>query len=102
MRKALGLGLLLAAVSAQAWATDNRLAQAVRDNDLKAVKSLLAAHADPNALLPDRSTVLAWAVDRQNEEMVRLLLAAGALPRALSPGAVQPLALACELGDAAI
>ena len=41
-------------------------------------------------------------MDRQNEDAVRLLLAAGARPRALAPDAMEPLSLACELGDAAI
>ena len=66
------------------------------------IKSLLAAHADVNAPLPDKSTVLAWAVDRQDEESVRLLLEAGARPDISDVDGAVPLTLACELGDPVI
>jgi ankyrin repeat protein len=78
------------------------LLQAVRAGDIDGIRAALAARADVNAQLPDKSTALSWAVDRQNEDAVRLLLAAGARPRALAPDAMEPLSLACELGDAAI
>lgn len=103
MKKAMVIGLLaMVALPARAGVAENRLLQAVRDSDHAGIRSALAAKANVNALLPDRSTVLAWAVDRQDAESVRLLLAAGAKPSALVAGAVQPLALACELGDPAI
>ena len=69
---------------------------------MTAIKSLLAAHADVNAPLPDKSTVLAWAVDRQDEESVRLLLEAGAKPDVSDVDGAAPLTLACELGDPVI
>jgi ankyrin repeat protein len=103
MKKILVIGLLvLGAAPAWAGVAENRLLQAVRDGDHAGIRSALAAKANVNALLPDKSSVLAWAVDRQDAESVRLLLAAGAQPRALVAGAVQPLSLACELGDPAI
>jgi ankyrin repeat protein len=46
--------------------------------------------------------VLAWAVDRQDVESVKLLLAAGAKARPVAAGGVEPLSLACELGNPAI
>ena len=102
MRKALALGLILAAAPAAfAGPAENRLLAAVKDGDHAAVKAALAAHANVNAPLPDKSTVLAWAVDRQDAESVRLLLAAGAQSR-VAAGGVQPLSLACELGNPAI
>jgi len=103
MKKTLAIGLLVLG-AAPAWAgmAENRLLQAVRDGDHAGIRSALAAKANVNALLPDQSSVLAWAVDRQDAESVRLLLAAGAQPRALAANAVQPLSLACELGDPAI
>ena len=104
MRKTLILGLMLAGAAQAAWAgvPENRLLAAVRDGDHAAVKAALAAHANVNAPLPDKSAVLAWAVDRQDAESVKLLLAAGAQPRAVAAGGVQPLSLACELGNPAI
>ncbi len=94
--------LLLSSAPVLAGPAETRLAQAVRDNDVRAMRAAIAAKANVNAPLPDHSTVLAWAVDRQNVEAVRLLLASGAQPRALTPGEVSPLVLACELGNPAI
>ena len=103
MKKAMVIGfLVMAAVPARAGVAESRLLQAVRDSDHAGIRSALAAKAKVNALLPDKSSVLAWAVDRQDAESVHLLLAAGAKPRALAAGAVQPLSLACELGDPVI
>jgi ankyrin repeat protein len=104
MSRALAAGLLLlcSSLSAVAGPAEDRLLQAVRAGDLDGIRAALAAHAHVNAPLPDHSTVLSWAVDRQNGDAVRLLLAAGARPRAAAPDVVQPLSLACELGDAAI
>jgi ankyrin repeat protein len=104
MSRALAAGLLLlcGSVSAVAGPAEDRLLQAVRAGDLDGIRAALAAHANVNAQLPDQSTVLSWAVDRQNEDAVRLLLAAGARPRAVASDAMAPLSLACELGNAAI
>ena len=81
---------------------EDRLAEAVRDNDIVAVKSLLARHANPNARLADKSTALAWAVDRQNGDMVRLLLAAGAKADIADFQGSTPIVVACQLGDPGI
>src|SRR5471030_1732575 len=105
MKKALGISfLLLNAFIANGWAgaLETHLAQAVRGSEHEAIGRLLASGANPNAQLPDESTVLDWAVDRQDQETVRLLLAAGARANALDPMGVSPLSLACELGDPAI
>ena len=102
MKKAFGLGvLLLGAATASGWAgpAEDKLVDAVRANQHAAIKSLLAAHADPNLPLPDKSTVLAWAVDRQDAESVTMLLAAGAKPNVIDVSGTSPLALACELGN---
>jgi ankyrin repeat protein len=102
MKKALGFALLfLTALPAAGWAgmLEDRLAQAVRSNDHAAIKNLLASHANPNAPLPDKSTVLVWAVDWQDEETVRLLLAAGAKPDTADIQGATPLIMACELGN---
>jgi ankyrin repeat protein len=106
MRKSLGLGLLgvclLALPASASGGADNRLIQAVRGDDHAAIKRLLAAHVNVNAPLPDKSTVLAWAVDRQDEESVGLLLSAGAKPDVADAEGVTPITLACELGNPVI
>ncbi|HYJ35285.1 MAG TPA: ankyrin repeat domain-containing protein, partial [Rhizomicrobium sp.] len=103
MRKQFVLGFcLLGALPALASAVDDRLAQAVRGDDHAAIKSLLAAHADVNAPLPDKTTVLHWAVDRQDTESVHMLLAAGAKPNIAGVDGATPLTLACERGGAEI
>ena len=105
MRGALLVGILVTvAVSSIAGAgvREDRLLQAVQADNHAAVQSLLAHHADPNAPLRDKSSVLAWAVHRQDEESVRLLLKAGAKPNALDIDGASPFMLACELGGPAI
>jgi len=102
MRKALVCCVLMLLGASPAFAGDSRLVAAVKDGDHAALKAALGRHADVNAPLPDKSSVLAWAVDRQDAESVKLLLAAGARPRALAAGAVEPFSLACELGNPAI
>jgi uncharacterized protein len=105
MKRALGLVFLfLGTFPADCWAgvLENRLAQAVRENDHVAIKNLLANHANPNATLPDKSSVLVWAVDRQDTESVRLLLAAGAKPNVADFQGATPLTVACELGNPSI
>lgn len=89
------------AVSANAFAgiREDRLLQAVREDGHRAIQTLLAEHANPNAPLPDKSTVLAWAVNRQDEESVRLLLKSGAKPNSLDVDGASPFLLACELGN---
>lgn len=105
MKKAIGFAFLLLAgfpAVGRAGVLEDRLAQAVRSNNHAAVKSLLARHANPNASLPDKSTALVWAVDRQDAETVRTLLAAGAKPNAADIQGATPLIIACELGNPAI
>jgi ankyrin repeat protein len=98
MKKLLAL-LLLSATPAMAGMLEDRLAEAVRGNDVAAARSLLARHANPNLALPDKSTALTWAVDRQNPEMVRLLLAAGAKTGHADFQGATPLVVACQLGN---
>ena len=105
MRSELLIGFFLAGVvctDVRAGIREDQLWQAVRGDDHQAVRTLLAAHANPNTPLPDQSTILAWAVHRQDEESVRLLLKAGAKPNALDIDGSSPFTLACELGDPAI
>ncbi len=95
MKKALIAALMLGTAPVWASLAQDRLLTAVRGDDHAAIKALLAQHADVNAPLADKSTVLAWAVDRQDEESVRLLLAAGAKPNLTDVSGATPLLLAC-------
>lgn len=97
---AAGLATLLAA-PAMADA-DTRLLAAVQSQDHATLKALLAKHVNPNARLLDKSTVLEWAVDREDEEGVRMLLAAGASANIVDDQGSTPLLVACELGNDAI
>src|SRR6185437_1556310 len=97
MKKLLGFGLLGLLGVAPAFASgeaDTRLVQAVRGDDHAAIKRLLAAHVNVNAPLPDKTTVLAWAVDRQDVESVHMLLAAGAKPNVAGVDGATPVTLA--------
>ena len=58
--------LTFAATTLLAAPADLRLINAVKNNDLKAVRSLLAQHADVNAVETDGSTALHWAAQRNN------------------------------------
>lgn len=73
----------------------------------------LASAVDPDQVLADGSTPLAWAVESQNLAMVQLLLSHGAHPDYQAPAAAEPqfsldanrfspLLLACQYGDAEI
>ena len=95
----LGFCLLAALPVSASGVADSRLVNAVRGNDHVALKRLLAAKVNVNAPLPDESTVLAWAVNRQDVESVRMLLAAGAKPNSADFNGITPVTLACELGN---
>src|ERR1700709_2094355 len=100
MKKLFGLGfILLSMLPASAGVLENRLAEAVRNNDGVTIKALLAKHAAVNAPLPDKSTVLSWAVDRQNAQSVDMLLAAGAKPNVVDVDGASPLTSASERGS---
>ena len=54
------------------------LIDAVKNNDVTAVRRLLKQHAEVNAQEGDGSTALAWAAYRDNLPIADLLLRAGA------------------------
>lgn len=55
------------------------LHEAAKNGDVREVRDLLAAGADPNAREPgDNTTPLHWAAARRNADIVRMLLDAGA------------------------
>jgi ankyrin repeat protein len=81
---------------------DAQLEHAVRTGDHGAAGRLLAAGADPNRPLPDGSTLLAWAVERQDGEMVKRLLARKANVEGGADPAAAALIVACQYGDPSI
>src|SRR5690349_8340395 len=94
--------LALAATTLSAAPVDLRLVNAVKNNDLKVVRSLLTQHVDVNAPEPDGSTALHWAAQRNNLEIADLLIAAGANAKATTRYNITPLFLACTNGNAVL
>lgn len=78
--------------SGSAGASD--LTEAVRHQDVPAVRALLKQQLDVNAPDADGSTALHWAAQLDNRELVDLLLAAGASATATTRYNVTPLYLA--------
>src|ERR1700677_4328116 len=89
-------------LAAPAPTPEVQLADAVKNGDAAAVKSLLAKKADVNAAAADSSTPLDWAVDRNNLEIADLLLGAGANVNGATRYKITPLALASANGNAAM
>jgi uncharacterized protein len=99
----LGFASLLAVTSLTHGAPDDlRLITAVKQSDVRAVKSLLASKIDVNATDVDGSTALHWASQRDNLEIVNLLLVAGANPKISSRYNITPLYLAAVNGSPAV
>lgn len=84
-------------------ARDTRLADAAAQDDIDAVRALLAQHADVNAAQNDGATALHWAAMKGDLEMVHLLLESGANVKAATRiGSLTPLFLAASNGSAAV
>ena len=88
-------------VSVGISSAQGRLIDAVRANDVDAVRTLLDARADVSAVQPDGTTALHWAVERDAIEIVQLLIRAGANVKATNRYGATPLWLASLNGNAA-
>jgi ankyrin repeat protein len=92
----------LALASGVGLLANRPLVDAVKRNDVAAVRSLLEARADVNGAEPDGTTALHWAVRQADLPTVDLLLRAGAKVDAANRYGVTPLSLAASRGSAPI
>lgn len=92
------IGICAAVLAA---AGDVRLADAAMHGDKDGVRSLLKQKADVNAAQGDGMTALHWVAFHDDLETAKLLLAAGASVKAATrDGAITPLFIACNNGNA--
>lgn len=94
------LACAMATADAQTRRADTRLVDAVTTGDAAAVRALLDQRADVNAPLPDGTTPLHVAVDRDAVDIVRALIRAGANVTAANRHGATPLWLAAVSGNA--
>jgi uncharacterized protein len=83
-------------------AAEPTLVDFIKNGNLQAVKTLVAAHADVNAVLPDGSTPLAWAAYEDDAAVVDLLLKSKAKAATADEYGETPLTLACANGNPSI
>jgi uncharacterized protein len=83
-------------------AAGSSLIDAVKNQDVQAVRALLKQGTDIKAAEADGFTALHWAAQRDNAQVVDLLLAAGANAKASTRYNITPLYLAAVNGNAAI
>ena len=87
--------LILTVIGNAAEAADLRLAEAIKNQNVDSVRTLLEEGVPVNEVDPSGYTPLHWAVQENHFEVVDLLLGAGANVNAVSLYGVTPLALAC-------
>jgi len=98
LTKTLPFTLLMAAA---AWAASGnpRLVDAARNQDSKAIRSLVNEHADVNTRSDDGSTALLWAAHWNDLDAADVLLRAGADANAANEFRMTPLNQACTNGS---
>jgi ankyrin repeat protein len=89
-------------LAAAAAAGPNDLADAAMRKDISAVRTLLQAKTDVNAVQRDGASALHWAARWDDLAMADLLIKAGANVSAVNRFGVTPLALACINGSASM
>jgi ankyrin len=90
-------------VAAQAeHAGDRRLIQAVKQQDIAAVRALLKQRVDVNGAQGDGATALHWAAHRDDLAIADLLIRAGARATVANDLGATPLHLACTNRSAAM
>lgn len=93
---------LLSIASFAGTGGDLRLAEAAKNQNHEAVRSLLKQHVDVNTPQTDGATALAWAAHWDDMETADLLIRAGANVNAANTYGVTPLSLACTNENAAM
>ena len=93
---------LLMVVGAGAATEDLRLVDAMKNQDLQRVRTLLDQHADVNVRSEDGSTALLWAAHWNDLQAAELLVRAGADANAANDFRMTPLSQACTNGSAAL
>lgn len=96
----MGLAAGLVATAVSLGAAGSPLIDAVKKQDVQAVRAILKQRADLNAAEADGFTALHWAAQRNNTQLVEILLAAGANAKANTRYNVTPLYLASLNGNA--
>lgn len=97
--RTLAVSVLLTSAVFAATLADTRLLDAVKSDNLAAVRTALAQGASVRAADPDGATALHWAAIRDNEEIAAALLAAGAQAEVKTRFNVTPLSLAASNGN---
>jgi ankyrin repeat protein len=93
--------VLLMVVGAAAANDDLRLVDAMKNQDLQRVRTLLDQHADVNVRSEDGSTALLWAAHWNDLQAAELLVRAGADANAANDFRMTPLSQACTNGSVA-
>ena len=91
--------IVVSGLSQAAEPADSRLVDAARNQDSKAVRTLLAQKVDVNARSSDGSTPLLWLAHWNDLETANLLLGAGADANAANDFKTTPLSEACTNGN---
>ena len=97
-----GAAVLASAIALSAAAASSSLIDAVKSDDVAAVRSLLAKRPDVAATEADGTTALHWAVENDNDALVQLLLKAGAKAQAVNRHGIAPLHRAAANGNGTI
>ena len=92
---------LLTLVGAAAADENLRLVDAMKNQDVQRVRTLLDQHADVNVRSDDGSTALLWAAHWNDLQAAELLVRAGADANAANDLRMTPLSQACTNGSAA-
>jgi uncharacterized protein len=92
--------VLLTVVARGADNDELRLVDAMKNQDLPRVRTLLTQHADVNARSEDGSTALLWAAHWNDLQTAQLLVRAGADANAANDLRMTPLSQACTNGSA--
>jgi len=84
------------------FAAGSPLIEAVKKQDVQAVRTLLKQQGNINATEADGFTALHWAAQRNDMQLVELLIGAGANAKASTRYNITPLYLAAVNGNAAV